>query len=149
MGLLFALGTFLVWFFFLDRFFSRRTALIAAWLFIFCMPFYTKMSLITWGAHPEANFFSALSIFIFYRIFFSKKTTDNKLCFFWLGMVSGFAFWFVQTYLLTLAFILLCWFSLERVFLLKKTFRIFSSGFLLGFSPGIFYELFYKRGCSA
>lgn len=145
-GLLFALGTFIVWFLFLDKFFNRRAAVIASLLFIFCPPFYTKMSLITWGAHPEANFFTALSLFIFYRIFFRVEIGGKNLDFFWLGLCAGFAFWFVQTYLLTLAFILLCWFAFDRGFLLRKTFYIFGGGFLLGFSPGIFYELFYRRG---
>ncbi len=167
-GLLFALGTFIVWFIFLDKFFSRRAAIIASLLFIFCPPFHTKMSLIAWGAHPEANLFTALSLFIFYRIFFrgakeSIRRTENRqeaiakgdflaktggksLDFLWLGLCAGFAFWFVQTYLLTLAFILLCWFAFERGFLLRKTFYLFVGSFLLGFSPGIFYELFYKNG---
>lgn len=145
-GLLFALGTFIAWFISLDKFFNRRAAIIASLLFIFCPPFYTKMSLITWGAHPEANFFTALSLLIFYRIFFRAHAGGKSLDFFWLGLCAGFAFWFVQTYLLTLAFIFLCWFALDRGLLLKKTFYIFAGGFLLGFSPGIFYELFYKRG---
>lgn len=145
-GLLFALGTVIVWFIFLDKFFNRRSAIIASLLFIFCPPFYTKMSLITWGAHPEANFFTALSLFIFCRIFFRANTGGKSLDFFWLGLCAGFAFWFVQTYLLTMAFIFLCWFALDRGFLLKKTFYIFAGGFFLGFSPGIFYELFYRRG---
>lgn len=145
-GLLFALGTFIVWFLFLDKFFNRRAAIISSLFFIFCPPFYTKMSLITWGAHPEANLFTVLSLFIFYRIFFHANTGGKSIDFFWLGLCAGFAFWFVQTYLLTFAFMLLCWFALDRGFLLKKTFYIFAGGCLLGFSPGIFYELFYKRG---
>ena len=148
-GLMFSLGTFILWFFFLDKFFNRRTAVLSALFFIFCTPFYAKMSLITWGAHPESNFFTILSLMIFYAIFFGKKAAnleDKTRQFFILGLVAGFAVWFVQTYFLTVLFIGLCWFGFERRFLLKKAFYIFLSGCLIGFSPGIFYQISHKGG---
>ncbi|HAH19368.1 MAG TPA: hypothetical protein DCL49_00510, partial [Candidatus Omnitrophica bacterium] len=40
-ALLFALGTFVLWYLFLDKFFSRRIAVVTALIFIFCVPFYT------------------------------------------------------------------------------------------------------------
>lgn len=76
-GLLFALGTFLGWYIFLEKFFNRRAAIICALLFIFCMPFYIKMSLITKGQHPESNFFTILGLFVFYSIFFADKRRER------------------------------------------------------------------------
>ncbi len=143
-GLLFALGTFVLWYLFLDKFFSRRIAIITALLFIFCMPFYTMTSLITWGAHPEANFFTILSLFIFYDIFF-RPQKEKILKFFVLGAISGFALWFVQTYLPTVIFILACWYIFDKRFFLKEKFLIFCSGFLTGFLPSIYYGIFYGK----
>jgi len=151
-GLSFALGTFVLWYLFLRRFFNSRTALLSALLFIFCVPFYTKTSLITWGAHPEANFFTILNLFIFYIIFFGKDSGEDvlraykekKKYFFILGAVSGFGLWFVQTYLLTIAFSFLFWFAFDQVFFRRKAFLIYCLGFLIGFSPAIYYGLFYN-----
>lgn len=156
-GLLFALLTFIFWYVFLERFFNRKTAVICAALSIFCMPFYAKTSLITWGAHPESNFFTILSFFIFYSIFFAENMPSsldavyrkNFRLFSLLGLVAGFALWFVQTYLVSLAFILLIWFIFDRRFFLRKPFYVFTAGFLLGISPGIFYSAFYKEGIFA
>ncbi len=153
-GLLFALGTFILWYIFLERFFNRKTAVICAILSIFCMPFYTKTSLITWGAHPEANFFTILSLFIFYLIFFKESKPDdlpetyrkNLRLFFLLGLVAGFGLWFAQTYLLTVIFIFLIWFIFDKKFFLSKPFYAFCVGFPLGISPAIFYGVFYKGG---
>ncbi|TBR17304.1 hypothetical protein EPO66_03005 [bacterium] len=143
-GLSFALGTFVLWYLFLDKFFSRRVAVITALLFIFCVPFYTMTSLITWGAHPEANFFTILSIYIFYGIFFVNQER-NKLKFLALGLISGFGLWFVQTYLVTIIFILACWYIFDKSFLRKKVFFIFSGGFFIGFLPAIYYAFSYGR----
>jgi hypothetical protein len=153
-GLTFALGTFILWFIFLKEFFNKKIAIIAGLLFIFCMPFYTKTSLITWGSHPEANFFTILSFFIFYRIFFDKSGPVEKeisglyrhkgMHFFYLGLVAGFGLWFIQTYMLTILFLSLCWFILDKGILLRRAFYIFAIGFLLGISPLLYYGLLYK-----
>ena len=114
-ALLFALGTFVLWYLFLDKFFSRRIAVVTALIFIFCVPFYTMSSLITWGAHPEASFFTILSIFIFYHIFFGGQKEKIRY-FLALGLVSGFGVWFVQTYLVTVIFILAGWYAFDKSF---------------------------------
>ena len=143
-GLLFALGTFILWYLFLDRFFSRRIAVVSALIFIFCVPFYTMSSLITWGAHPEASFFTILSIFIFYNIFFGALR-EKARHFLVLGVVSGFGLWFVQTYLVTIVFILACWYIFDNNFFRRKGFLAFAGGSLAGFSPAFYYAFFYDQ----
>ncbi len=145
-GLLFSLGTFILWYLFLFNFLSKRAAIISALLLIFCPPFYTKTSLITWGAHPEANLFTIAAIFIFYLIFFQdgkNGITDiyqaKKKYFFMLGILSGFALWFVQTFLVTFIFIFLFWFIFDKRIFLRRVFYILSLGFLIGSIPAIFY----------
>lgn len=143
-GLLFALGTFILWYLFLDKFFSRRAAVITALMFIFCAPFYTMSSLVAWGAHPEASFFTILSIYLFYNIFFVQGKKKAMLCLA-LGLVSGFGVWFVQTYLVTVVFILACWYVFDNSFFRKKGFLIFSGASLAGFSPALYYAFFYDH----
>jgi len=143
-ALLFALGTFVLWYLFLDKFFSRRIAVVTALIFIFCVPFYTMSSLITWGAHPEASFFTILSIFIFYHIFFGGQKEKIRY-FLALGLVSGFGVWFVQTYLVTVIFILAGWYAFDKSFFRGKGFFIFICGFLVGFSPSLYYAFFYDQ----
>ena len=151
-GLSFALGAFILWCLFLERFFNRRAAVLSALLFIFCVPFYAKTSLITWGAHPESNFFTILGLFIFYAIFFIEDSgwdirsiyQRNSRNFFFLGLVSGFGLWFVQTYLFTIAFYFLFWFAFDKGLVRRKAFLICCLGFLAGFSPAIYYGLFYN-----
>jgi|GEM_PF-3317285 hypothetical protein len=155
-GLVFALGTFLLWYLFMDRFFNRRTAVITAAVFLLCMPFYTMTSFITWGSHPETNFFTILSIFIFCNIFLNArvKSGDNIFYtgyknFFLLGLISGFGLWFVETSLIPLLFLLIFWFIFDRRVFLRKVFFIFCLGFITGFSPAIYYELVYKGNALA
>ncbi len=143
-GLSFSLFTFVCWFLFLDRFFSRRAAVLSALLFIFPMPFYTKSSLVTWGSHPEANLFAILGLYVFYVIFLNNQGQDRKQ-FLFLGAISGFGLWFIQTYLVALLFIFTAWFIFDKRLFLRKAFFIFCAGFSLGFSPGILYEFAAKR----
>lgn len=143
-GLLFALGAFILWYLFLDKFFSRRTAVVTALIFIFCAPFYTMSSLITWGAHPEANFFTILSLYLFYNIFFISRE-KKALWFLALGLVSGFGVWFVQTYLVTVIFILGFWYVFDKNFFRGKDFFAFVCGCVIGFSPAFYYAFSYDR----
>lgn len=143
-GLMFSLGTFALWYLFLDKFFSRRIAVITALIFIFCVPFYTMSSLITWGAHPEASFFTILSIFIFYNIFFGAQE-EKKRSFLILGLVNGFGVWFVQTYLITTIFILAGWYIFDKNFFRKRGFLSFMCGSIAGFSPAFYYAFFYDH----
>lgn len=148
-GLTFALGTFIFWYVFMDRFFSRKAAIITGLLFIFCMPFYTKTSLITWGAHPETNFFTIAGLFIFCSLFFGKNAQEEerhiklKRYFLLWGVVSGFGVWFMYSYLLTILLLFAFWFVFDKRFFLRTQFFVFGIGFLIGFSPEIYYRIFY------
>lgn len=148
-GLMFALGTFIFWYVFMDRFFSRKAAIITGLLFVFCMPFYTKTSLITWGAHPETNFFTIAGLFIFCSLFFGKNAPEEdrhiklKRYFLLWGVVSGFGVWFMYSYLLTILLLFAFWFVFDKRFFLRPQFFVFGIGFLIGFSPEIYYRIFY------
>jgi hypothetical protein len=132
-GLLFSLAAFVMWFFFVKRYFGSKASLLTALIFIFCAPFYTKTSLLTWGAHPEANFLTAAALFALYRIVYDGK---GKWMYFLLGLICGFGLWFVQTFLITILFVISAFFIFhKRQF--KPRYLIFGAGGLLGFAPGV------------
>lgn len=140
-ALIFFTVALIVWILFCLRFFNYRTAIFFSILYIFSPVLFTEMSLITMGFHSESILFTAVTIFIFYEIFFGQKRRWPY--FIALGLVCGFGLWFTYIFGITLMCCLLCWFLFDKKFLLRKDFWIFSLGFLLGFSPWIYYNLKY------
>lgn len=153
-GLLFAVGTFATWFVFLRSFFNLRSAVISCLLFIFCVPLYTKTSLITWGAHPEANLFTILALFLFFSIMratggalsASAGRSRGWLPYFLLGLLTGFSLWFVQTFLLTVLYLFILWFALDNGFFRRRGFLIFLVACAIGSLPSLYYECIYHGG---
>ena len=136
-GLFFSTLTFIAGFLFLDRFFHRRVAILAALLWIFSPPNYMKVSLFSFGSYLESNFFTLATLYIFYQIFFIK---EKPWLFVLLGLVSGFALFFSYIFSVTLAVILIFWFVFDKRFILTKSFLLFGISFLCGFSPWIYYN---------
>ncbi len=123
---------------FCDKFFNRRVAVIASFLFILSPKIFTVHSLVTMGFHSESILFSLTFIFLFYQIFCAQKI--SYLYFFLLGLVGGFGLWFTYIFAVTLIVAILFWFNFERKFILKKEFYLFLSGFLIGFSPCLWFN---------
>lgn len=144
-ALTFLLSIVIVFYFFLFRYFGWRICIIASVLFILSPIEVTMRSLVTWGNHVESLFFSFLSMFIFYRIFLDARTGGNRfLLFFVFGLVCGFATYFAYIFLITLITYLLYWFMIDRKFIFRKQFLIFLGSFIVGFSPGIYYNIVNK-----
>lgn len=131
-------GIFILWYLFLDRFFSRRVAVWTSLLLIFLPPVWIKGSLCSFGAQYETIFFNILALSIFYQIFFLEK---KKVLFGLLGAVCGFGLFFHYSFLPTLLTIILFWYIFDKKFFLKNDFFIFAAGFLTGFAPWIWYNL--------
>ena len=131
-------GLFILWYLFLDRFFSRRIAVWTSLLLIFLPPIWIKTSICSFGAQPETNLFTMMAVFIFYQIFFVEK---NKVLFGLLGAVCGFGIFFHYSFLPTLLTIILFWFIFDKKFFRKSEFLIFIAAFLTGFAPWIWYNL--------
>jgi len=143
-GLLFAAGSLALWWLFLRRFCGLTAAFFTAALSVFCMPFFVKTSLITWGAHPEDNLFTIISLLLLFAIIYGGKAGKGKgslPLYFFLGLTSGFGLWFVQTHLITIAYIFACFFIFDKGFFARKSFVSFLSGGISGFLPGICYAL--------
>ena len=131
----------------LKKYINLKCAVIASLLFIFPPKLFTQSTLISWGAHTEAIALCFLNIFIFFEIFFSEKSYYFKeikksfLSIFSLGLSAGFSIYFAYINLYSVLLCVFFWFVLDRSFFLKRTFVIFICGFLIGFSPWIYYNL--------
>jgi 4-amino-4-deoxy-L-arabinose transferase-like glycosyltransferase len=122
-----------------DRFFERRIALVSCFIFIFSPPLWTIYSFVNFGFFHESVFFTLLSLFVFYEIFYENK---KRLRYFvLLGVLCGFSLFFVYFTIFPLVSMLLLWFLFDKKFFLKKSFLFFLAGFLVGFSPWIYYGL--------
>ena len=151
-ALIFSTGSFILWYLFLNKFFKQRVAIIASSFFILSPPNNIKFSLLALGNHYEINFFTILSLFLFYIIFFpddssQKESGKNKgIEFFLLGLVSGFACYFALTFFATLFTIAIFWFAFDKRLFFKSSFFIFIIAFLIGFSPWIYNTISFKLG---
>jgi len=142
----YSLVTLILWYILLVRFFNLRIALFWSLLFILSSPFYITASLVTWGAHAEYFFFTALFFIFFFKIFFQDglEKTKNKT---WLlfGLLSGLSFWIIQNNALVLAVCFLLFFISDTKFFFKKPFLVYALSFLVGYSPAI-YHLLTRHG---
>jgi len=124
---------------FLDKFFSRKAAIIAAMLMIFSVPVYTLSTMSQGGPHIESVFFDVLIMFLFYRIFFDKKQDIKSFIFF--GLACGFAMFVNLSSLVMILTCFLFWFIFNKKFFLRKNFFIFIISFFIGSTPWIYYNL--------
>ena len=142
-----SLGSLIICFILLKRHFSLKAATIAGLLFIFPPSLYTDSSLITLGNHGESIFFTILTTFLFFEIFFNGQDNpiaNNKRSYFLIflfGMVSGFSLYFSYIYLYTLLTCFFLWFVFDRTFFMKKSFLIYCLSFLTGFIPWLYYNI--------
>jgi len=113
---------------FLDRFFSRKAAIIAAMLMTFSLPVYTLSTMSQGSPHIESVFFDILIMFLFYKIFFDKKQDIKPFIFF--GLACGFAI-----------FVNISSLIIDKKFFLRKNFLIFIISFFIGLSSWIYYNI--------
>ena len=135
----FSLPTLLILFFFLKRHFSEKAAFWGVFLFIFAPPTFSSVSLIALGSHVASVLFSAAMLFLFYEFLYAVK--HRTLFFLLFGAVSGFAFYFIYSTLLTFLVCFVSWFFLERsTFSRRRIFLLFGA-VLMGLTPFFVYEM--------
>ncbi len=142
--LLYSLATLVVLYLFLYEFFSKRTAVIASLLFILSPPNYTRLSYVATGSYSELNFLALLTIFVFFKIFFTRSPRVPGYLFALLGFLCGFGLLFDYPFLFTLVCCLLFWFIFDARLFLKKHLYVFLILFLIGFSPWFVYNIAYR-----
>ena len=136
--LLMSLGTLIVLFLFLNKFFNKKLAILASIFFIFSPQLFTISSLTDGAERHVAVFFPILISLFFYRTFLnSKKNIKNYAL---LGVISGIAL-FLSLHPLVIIFTsMLFWYIFDKKFFLKKEFFIFVIFFLIGFSPSLYFN---------
>src|SRR2546426_5620153 len=123
------------WYWTIQRYAGERVAGYFGLLFCFSPPLFTAYSVAAMGFHSESIVFSALTVFLLFRML-SDKTGSPALPVL-LGLVAGIGLWVCYTYGLTLLTLLGFWVWHDKGRLRLPRVLWFALGFLVGFSPWI------------
>src|SRR5207302_7449838 len=89
----------------------------------------------TLGGHSESILFSALTVFLLFKMLSEEKPSPAYPVL--LGLTAGFGLWFAYIYGLTLLAMLGCWLWYDKGMFRRTRFAWFAMGFLVGFAPWI------------
>ncbi len=132
--------------------FGKKTALIAAFMFILPCQYFAQRSIMAIGDYCESVFFSFLVIYLFITIITDgREGKHNKIWHpFLFGLIAGLGIWFHYVVGIALATCLIIWILVERRLFIRKNFLGFLAGFIFGFSPWILFNLNrHFEGCIA
>ena len=127
------------WYWTVERYAGERAARYFAFMFCFSPPPFTAYSVTAMGFHSESIFFSALTVFLLFRMLSDDKCSLAYPAL--LGLTAGFGLWFAYIYGLTLLALLSFWFWQDNGVLWRARFVCFALGFVVGFSPWIIMNL--------
>src|SRR5712692_10226412 len=123
------------WYWTIQRYAGEPVSRYFALLFCFSPPLFTDYSVTAMGFHSESIFFSALTVFLLFRMLSDER---GSLAFpALLGLTAGVGLWFTYIYGLTLLALLGFWVWHDRGMLWRPRVLWFALGFLVGFSPWI------------
>lgn len=132
--LFFSLGTLIIWYLFLNKYFNRTIAVLMSLLFILSPPYYTRMNLIAAIPHTEVNFLAIAVVFLLFKsLNNSRWSVSLILC----GILSGLGIYFHYLFLITLSTCFLLWYVQDKGFIFKRRFLTFLLSFLIGLAPWI------------
>jgi len=121
------------WYSTIQQYAGERVAGYFAMLFCFSPPLLTAHSVTAMGFHSESIFFSALTLFLLFRMI--SNETGSLLYPVLLGLTAGFGLWFTYIYGLTLLALLGFWLWHDKSGHWRPRVLWFALGFVLGFSP--------------
>src|SRR5713101_6485973 len=127
------------WYWTIQRAAGERVAGYFAFLFCFSPPLFTAYSVAALGDHAESILFSALTVFLLFRML--SDETGWLAYPVLLGLTGGVGLWFDYIYGITLLAILGFWLWHDTGMLRRTRFACFALGFLVGFSPWIIMNL--------
>src|SRR2546426_4375577 len=130
--LLFTLAL-LFWYQTIQQYAGERVAGYFALLFCFSPPLLTSFSVTTMGFHSESIFFSALTVFLLFKMLSDERGTLGYPVL--LGLTAGFGLWFTYIYGLTLLTLLGFWLWHDKGRFWRPRVLWFALGFVVGFSP--------------
>src|SRR2546426_388950 len=122
-----------LWYWTIQRAAGARVAGFFALLFCFSPPLFTSYSVTTMGFHSESIFFSALTVFLLFKMLSEEKPSLAYPVL--LGLTAGFGLWFAYIYGLTLLALLGFWFLHDKGGVWRPRRLWFRLGVFLGFSP--------------
>ena len=147
------------WYWTIQQYAGERVARYFALLFCVSPPLFTAYSVTAMGFHSESIVFSALTVFLFFRMLSvgaggarvpvaptnatddgpppALKENPSPAYPVLLGLTAGFGLWFCYTYGLTLLVMLGCWLWQDKGRFWRPRVLWFALGFLVGFSPWI------------
>jgi 4-amino-4-deoxy-L-arabinose transferase-like glycosyltransferase len=127
------------WYWTIERAAGERVAGYFALLFCFSPPLLTSYSVITMGFHSESIFFSALTVYLLFRMLSDERGSLALPAL--LGLTAGVGLWFDYIYGLTLLATLVFWVWHDTGMLRRWRVLWFALGFLAGFSPWIVFNV--------
>src|SRR5436309_6257644 len=133
----------LFWYQTIRRAAGERVAGYFALLFCFSPPLFTDFSVTTMGFHSESIFFSALTVFLLFKMLSEEKPPLAYPVL--LGLTAGFGLWFTYIYGLTLLALLGFWLWHDKGALRRPCALWFALGFVVGFFPWIIMNVHSYR----
>lgn len=123
----------IMFFLLLQKFFSRKTAIIFGLLYAVSAPYPLLISIVLWGNHNESILLSAL---LFYFIFhYIQKEKEDWRYIILSGFVSGFGIYFDYIFIAAFLSVLLFLIISKRNFFFRKDFFLFVFSMLCGLIP--------------
>ncbi len=126
-------------FMFVNRFWGRFAAIIAALLYILAPPSFSHYTYLFFNSEYFIMFFNTLIMWFFLSIFFVPGNRKKPALYCALGFVCGFGIYYLFSSLLFTAWILLSWFLIDKLFFKRKEFLFFFVFFFFGLSPFAYY----------
>jgi 4-amino-4-deoxy-L-arabinose transferase-like glycosyltransferase len=123
------------WYWTIERAAGERVAGYFALLFCFSPPLLTAYSVAALGDHADSILFSALTVWLLFRMFSEEKPSPAVPGL--LGLTAGVGLWFCYTYGLTLLALLGFWLWHDKGMLRRWRVLWFALGYVVGFSPWI------------
>lgn len=128
-------GALAAWYYWLLPFYGRRVAASFTLLMIFSPYLFTRFALTVLGDHPETIFFTAASLYFFFKTLETPKPRWIYPAL--LGLLSGIGLWMAYIYAVTLLATAFYWAVKEKRFWSDRSFYIAFLFFGIGFSPWI------------
>ncbi len=123
------------WYWTLQRAAGERVARYFAMLFCFSPPLFTAYSVASLGDHADSILFSALTVFLLFRMLSEEKPSLAYPVL--LGLTAGVGLWFAYIYGLTLLAMLGFWFWHDKGRFWRPRVLWFALAFVVGFAPWI------------
>src|SRR5437899_8822014 len=127
-----------IWYWTIQRAAGERVAGCFALLFCFSPPLLTEYSTASPCCHGESILFSALTVFLFFRMLSDEGSSPGVPVL--LGLTAGVGLWFAYIYGLTLLAMLGCWLWHDKGRFWQARVLWFALGFAVGFAPWILFN---------